>query len=206
MRWRSLLLLFASLGAGSIAPASAMSSASASAAVQQFLAESETRNPLFADSIGIHTYDDRLPDLSPEAQQDGYRWEAQWRARFAALDSSALPLGTRADLRALIESAGMSSGERVWCFPMDGDFDTDLESSVADVLQCAVDSKGDHILAARFLNRFVSDDIAWLHLDLAASTRHGGLAHIASEITGFGVRFTLDLLRRGWPAASAKRA
>jgi leucyl aminopeptidase len=112
----------------------------------------------------------------------------------------------RPDSRDMIESAGVSSGERVWCFPMDGDFDTDLESSVADVLQCSADSKGDHILAARFLNRFVPGNIAWLHLDLSAGTRHGGLAHIASEITGFGVRFTLDLLRRGWPAVPAARA
>jgi leucyl aminopeptidase len=110
----------------------------------------------------------------------------------------------RPDSRAQIESAGVSSGERVWCFPMDLDYDTDLESSVADVLQCNPDSKGDHILAARFLSRFVPSNIAWLHLDLAAGTRHGGLAHIATEITGFGVRYTLDLLRRGWPAATAK--
>jgi leucyl aminopeptidase len=107
----------------------------------------------------------------------------------------------RPEARDLIESAGSSSGERVWCFPMDSDYDTDLESSVADVLQCAIDGKGDHILAARFLNRFVPKEIAWLHLDLAAGTRHGGLAHIATEITGFGVRYTLDLLRRGWPPA-----
>jgi leucyl aminopeptidase len=110
----------------------------------------------------------------------------------------------RPESRDLIEAAGVSCGERVWCFPMDSDFDTDLESSVADVLQCAVDGKGDHILAARFLNRFVPKEIAWLHLDLAAGTRHGGLAHIATDITGFGVRYTLDLLRRGWPAAGAR--
>ena len=61
----------------------------------------------------------------------------------------------RPQARDLIEAAGLSSGERVWCFPMDSDFDTDLESSVADVLQCSADGKGDHILAARFLNRFV---------------------------------------------------
>jgi leucyl aminopeptidase len=102
--------------------------------------------------------------------------------------------------RELLEAAGASSGERVWCFPMDTDFDSDLESAVADVLQCAADGKGDHILAARFLNRFVPKNIPWLHLDLAAGTRHGGLAHITTEITGFGVRYTLDLLRRGWPA------
>ena len=109
----------------------------------------------------------------------------------------------RPEARDLIESAGHSSGERVWCFPMDADFDTDIESAVADVLQCATDGKGDHILAARFLNRFVPKEIAWLHLDLAAGSRHGGLAHIATEITGFGVRYTLDLLGRGWPAARA---
>ncbi len=107
----------------------------------------------------------------------------------------------RPEARELIESAGSSSGERVWCFPMDADFDTDLESTVADIMQCAADGKGDHILAARFLNRFVPKEIAWLHLDLAAGSRHGGLGHIATEITGFGVRYTLDLLRRGWPPA-----
>ncbi|MEO7205855.1 MAG: leucyl aminopeptidase family protein [Steroidobacteraceae bacterium] len=109
----------------------------------------------------------------------------------------------RPETRGLIESAGISSGERVWCFPMDIDYDTDLESNVADVLQCSADAKGDHILAARFLSRFVPNAIAWLHLDLAAGTRHGGLAHITTEITGFGVRYTLDLLRRGWPAGAA---
>jgi leucyl aminopeptidase len=106
----------------------------------------------------------------------------------------------RPEARAQLEAAGVSSGERVWCFPMDADFDTDLESSVADVLQCATEGKGDHILAARFLNRFVPPNIAWLHLDLSAGSRTGGLAHIPTEITGFGVRYTLDLLRRGWPA------
>ena len=111
----------------------------------------------------------------------------------------------RPEARDLIESAGRRSGERVWCFPMDADYDTDLESSVADVLQCAADGKGDHILAARFLSRFVPKNIPWLHLDLAAGSRHGGLAHIATDITGFGVRYTLDLLRSGWPPAPARQ-
>jgi leucyl aminopeptidase len=105
--------------------------------------------------------------------------------------------------RAAIEAAGAASGERVWCFPMDADFDSDIDSSVADVQQCPVEGRGDHILAARFLNRFVPGDIPWLHLDLAAGTRHGGLAHITTDITGFGVRYTLELLRSGWPKLSA---
>jgi leucyl aminopeptidase len=87
---------------------------------------------------------------------------------------------------------------------MDADFDSDIESSVADVLQCHVEGRGDHILAARFLNRFVPSEIPWLHLDLAAGMRHGGLAHIATDITGFGVRYTLQLLRQGWPLSPAQ--
>ena len=107
----------------------------------------------------------------------------------------------RPSARDAIENAGSRSGERVWCFPMDPDYDTDLESSVADVLQCTVDGRGDHILAAKFLARFVPKDIPWLHLDLAAGARAGGLAHIGTEITGFGVRYTLELLKQGWPPA-----
>ena len=97
-------------------------------------------------------------------------------------------------LEALL-AAGRESGERVWSFPLDEDFDSDIESTVADVMQCAVDSKGDHILAARFLQRFVAD-CAWVHVDLAAAMRRGGLAHVATDITGFGARWALELLLR----------
>jgi leucyl aminopeptidase len=93
-------------------------------------------------------------------------------------------------------SAGQESGERVWNFPFDEDYDSDIESKVADVAQCAVEGKGDHILAARFLSRFVPADTAWAHLDLAAGTRTGGLGHINTDITGFGVRYSLQLLLR----------
>ena len=108
----------------------------------------------------------------------------------------------RRDLHEVVETTGRASGERVWCFPMDEDFDHELESPVADVLQCAVEAKGDHILAARFLSRFVPRDLAWVHIDLAASERKGGLAHVPTEFTGFGVRYTAHLL--GNPAFLAQ--
>lgn len=100
----------------------------------------------------------------------------------------------RPEWHGAIEAAGRESGERVWPFPMDEDFDSDLESSIADVLQCTPDSKGDHILAARFLSRFVPAEIPWIHIDLAAGNRPGGLAHVPTDFTGFGVRYTTQLL------------
>lgn len=90
-------------------------------------------------------------------------------------------------------AAGRDSGERVWPFPIDKDFDEALKSTVADVKQCTLDGEADHILASRFLNRFVGDT-PWLHVDLSAGNHKGGLAHIPTDITGFGVRFTLELL------------
>ena len=101
----------------------------------------------------------------------------------------------RPDLLPALQATGSASGERVWGFPLDADFDADLESRIADVLQCAVEGKGDHILAARFLSRFVDQRIPWVHVDLAASSHKGGLAHIPSDVTGFGVRFSTWLLR-----------
>jgi leucyl aminopeptidase len=97
-------------------------------------------------------------------------------------------------LAPVLQAAGHDSGERVWHFPMPEDFDSDIDSTIADIAQCSVDGKGDHILAARFLKRFVPDDTPWVHVDLSSATRRGGLAHVPTEITGFGVRFTLSLL------------
>jgi len=104
----------------------------------------------------------------------------------------------------LLIDVGASSGERVWPFPMDEDFDQLLRSDVADIKQCAVDAHGDHVLAARFLSRFVPKSIAWVHVDLAAGEHKGGLAHVPTDTTGFGVRLTLELLGRAAPGALAE--
>jgi leucyl aminopeptidase len=97
-------------------------------------------------------------------------------------------------------AAGARSGERVWRFPMPEDYDSDIESHVADVAQCSLEGKGDHILATRFLQRFVPQGLPWAHIDLSSSTRRGGLAHVPTEITGFGARFALALLLGKLPA------
>jgi leucyl aminopeptidase len=90
--------------------------------------------------------------------------------------------------------AGAESGERIWPFPLPSDYNELLKSDVADVKQCTVEGEADHILAALFLQRFFPKEIAWVHVDLAAGNNKGGLAHIPTDVTGFGVRFTLSLL------------
>mmetsp|Transcript_41310 Transcript_41310/g.67251 ORF Transcript_41310/g.67251 Transcript_41310/m.67251 type:complete len:181 (+) Transcript_41310:3-545(+) len=102
-------------------------------------------------------------------------------------------------LEAAAVAAGRHCGERVWPFPLDDDFQEDLESEVADTLQCLPGAEADHIYAATFLKRFVAEGIPFIMYDLAAMGHPKPLAHIGSEgagsgITGFGVRQTVWMI------------
>lgn len=123
---------------------------------------------------------------------------------FATLTGSmAVALGERMSgvfanrevLAAQAVTAGQACGERVVAFPLPTDYDEALESKVADVKQCTLAGEADHILAARFLGRFV-DDCPWLHVDLSSSRCKGGLGAVGTDVTGFGVAFGLQLLER----------
>ncbi len=98
------------------------------------------------------------------------------------------------DLHPLLKKSGNDCGERVWPFPMGNEFLEELKSNAADLKQCSPNGGGDHILAASFLNEFVDPDVPWVHIDLSASLRKGGLAHIPTDITGFGVRYSCHLV------------
>jgi leucyl aminopeptidase len=100
----------------------------------------------------------------------------------------------RSDLHPVLKRIGRNSGERVWPFPIGKEFLDDLKSDTADFMQCSVKGTGDHILAASFLAEFIENDIPWVHMDLAAGDNEGGLGHIASKFTGFGVRYTISAI------------
>jgi leucyl aminopeptidase len=89
--------------------------------------------------------------------------------------------------------AATSSGERIVVFPYPEDYDSNLDSTVADVKQCSMEGEADHILATRFLSRFVGDT-PWLHMDLSAHSCKGGLGAVMSDASGFGVAWALALL------------
>ncbi len=98
------------------------------------------------------------------------------------------------DLHPVLKKCGRDSGERVWPFPIGQEFLEELKSDTADLKQCSPSGGGDHILAASFLQEFVDPKSTWIHVDLSACSRKGGLAHIPTEITGFGVRFSINLI------------
>lgn len=112
---------------------------------------------------------------------------------------------TQAALGERLEDAATTVGERLMPFVMPDDYDSALDSQVADIKQCTLDGEADHILAARFLNLFVGD-AAWMHVDLSAATCKGGLGAVATDTTGFGASLMIQFLQtvatKGLPRSS----
>lgn len=104
-------------------------------------------------------------------------------------------ISNRGELACKAINAGAKAGERVVAFPFEDDYDSDLDSDIADIKQCTLEGGGDHIHAARFLGKFIENDVAWLHTDLSSANRKGGLGAIESDTNGFGVGFGLEMLK-----------
>lgn len=105
-------------------------------------------------------------------------------------------ISNRNDLSDLAVAAGQAAGERVVAFPLESDFDSELDSTIADIKQCTLEAGGDHLLAAVFLSKFIEGDSAWLHTDLSSSNCKGGLGAVMSEVNGFGVGIGLEIITR----------
>ncbi len=105
-------------------------------------------------------------------------------------------IANRPELACMAVGAGAAAGERIVAFPYDDDYDSDLDSDIADIKQCTLEGGGDHIHAARFLGKFIENDIAWLHTDLSSYNRKDGLGAVQSDINGFGVGFGLEMIKR----------
>jgi len=108
-------------------------------------------------------------------------------------------LGNRDELVQRAVNVSKQCGERLCAFPMDEDYEAGLDSKVADIKQCAAAGEADHILAARFLKRFVEHDTPWLHIDLSSSRCEEGLGIVASDVTGFGVAWGVEMLSGSQP-------
>jgi leucyl aminopeptidase len=97
--------------------------------------------------------------------------------------------------------AADSAGERVWAMPTFPEYETMLESPIAD-LNNSPGGNGSAITAGLFLRRF-AEGKPWLHMDIAAPSwnRIASLTEIPSGPSGFGVR-TLARLALGMGAKS----
>ncbi len=104
-------------------------------------------------------------------------------------------ISNRQELNLQAVNAGIAAGERIVAFPYDDDYESDLDSDIADIKQCTLDGGADHIHAARFLGKFIENDTPWLHTDLSSANRKGGLGAVQTDTSGFGVGFGLEMIK-----------
>ncbi len=92
------------------------------------------------------------------------------------------------ELSTQITNAGLAVNETVWRLPLSKAYDSQIKSDIADMKNVGGRPAGS-ITAAQFLQRFITKDRPWAHLDIAAMA----WATKDSEVTpkggtGYGVR------------------
>lgn len=99
-----------------------------------------------------------------------------------------------------VRAAAEAVGEKVWQMPMDGDYDEQIKSDVADVKNIG-GRKAGAVTAAKFLARFVGET-PWVHLDIAGTSQADKeKGYTPKGATGVPVqtfiRLALDLAKSG---------
>jgi leucyl aminopeptidase len=96
------------------------------------------------------------------------------------------------DAASRVAAAASRSGEKVWRMPLEGEYTSHIESSIADMKNTG-ERYGSAIAAALILAEFVGDT-PWVHLDIAGPARSAKAEHYLSKGgTGFGVRTLIAL-------------
>lgn len=91
-----------------------------------------------------------------------------------------------------VEAAARTAGEKVWRMPLEQEYRSHIDSSVADMKNTA-ERWGGAIAAALLLEAFV-DDRPWVHLDIAGPARASKAEHyVMKGGTGYGVRTMVEI-------------
>jgi leucyl aminopeptidase len=102
-------------------------------------------------------------------------------------------MGNNRGLVDQVETAGRTTGERVWELPLEAEYRKDIDSPIADLRNLGTTPNGGAIHAGLFLAEFV-DDVPWAHIDIAgvAQTPADRLWH-TTGCSGFGARLLVQL-------------
>ncbi|MBF0161783.1 MAG: leucyl aminopeptidase [Magnetococcales bacterium] len=117
-----------------------------------------------------------------------------------ALGSQASGLmGNNPPLLRQLEKAGERSGDRLWQLPMFPEYQEQIKSTVADIKNVGGKGAGT-ITAACFLSRFVEENQAWAHIDIAGTAYDTGSSqpHMPKGAVGVGVRLLYHFVQKNW--------
>ena len=128
--------------------------------------------------------------------------------RIALGPVAAMVQGSDPGFTARVVGAAAAAGERVWEMPTFAEYETQLESTIAD-LNNSPGADGSAITAGLFLREF-SAGLPWIHIDMAAPSwnRVAGIKQVPGGPAGFGVRTLTHLAKAMAPApkTTASRA
>ncbi|SDZ05415.1 leucyl aminopeptidase [Micromonospora pattaloongensis] len=97
-----------------------------------------------------------------------------------------------------VRTAGDAVGEPAWPMPLPDDVRKGMESEVADISQvnAGMDRAGHMLQGGVFLREFVTDEVAWAHIDVAGPAYHSGepTGYWTKGGTGVPVRTLLELI------------
>lgn len=98
----------------------------------------------------------------------------------------------------ILTASGIATSEKVWRLPMGEDYDSDIDSDIADMQNIGKGGAGS-ITAAQFLGRFIENDTPWVHIDIAGVTwANKPNAYTPKGATGFGVRLLNHLVESNY--------
>lgn len=93
---------------------------------------------------------------------------------------------------------GIATKDKVWRLPMGKYFAKQIESKFADMKNLGVEWGGENAAAAEFLQNFIGDCKAWVHLDIAGVAWNYDVDSINyKSISGFGVKLLDGFLKVG---------
>ncbi|MGR6321240.1 leucyl aminopeptidase [Micromonospora soli] len=97
-----------------------------------------------------------------------------------------------------VKAAGEATGEPAWPMPLPDDVRKGMDSEVADISQvnAVMDRAGHMLQGGVFLREFVTEDVAWAHIDIAGPGYHSGepTGYWTKGGTGVPVRTLLHLI------------
>ncbi|MDH6466000.1 leucyl aminopeptidase [Micromonospora sp. A200] len=97
-----------------------------------------------------------------------------------------------------VKTVGESVGEPAWPMPLPDDVRKGMDSDVADISQvnAGMDRAGHMLQGGVFLREFVTEDVAWAHIDIAGPGYHSGEAtgYWTKGGTGVPVRTLVQLV------------
>jgi leucyl aminopeptidase len=98
------------------------------------------------------------------------------------------------ELKNSLISSSLVTGEKLWHLPFDSEYDSALESDIADMRNVSPERKAGTIVGGQFIKRFAAS-IPFAHIDIAGTSWFSKeRGYIPKYATGFGLRLLVDFI------------